>query len=143
MHVPSRLKKAITNALRSLAAIAPMLLAVIGLVGLFQAFVSPEMLRSLFNGSPFYDTLVATVIGGVSVGQPVLSYVIGGELLGEGISRYAVGAFILAWVTLGLIQLPLEAALFGGRFTLIRNLLAFVFAMLIGWATGETMGLLS
>ncbi|MHC3993545.1 permease [Thiomicrolovo sp. ZZH C-3] len=139
MKENSRAKEAFTKALRSLATMTPMLLAVIGLVGLFQAFVSPEMLRTLFSGAPLLDTLIGTVIGGISIGQPVISYIIGGELLGEGISLYAVTAFILAWVTLGIIQLPLEASLFGKRFTVIRNLLSFVFAMLIGFATALTL----
>ncbi|WP_345988990.1 permease [Sulfurimonas sp. HSL1-2] len=139
MKENSRTKEAFVKALRSLAAMTPMLLAVIGLVGLFQAFVSPEMLRTLFSGSPLLDTLIGTVIGGISIGQPVISYIIGGELLGQGISLYAVTAFILAWVTLGIIQLPLEASLFGARFTLVRNLLSFLFAMLIGFATALTL----
>jgi len=139
----TRLREASANALRSLLGMMPMLLAVFGLVGLFQTFVSPQTLRSFFTGTPLCDTLLATLIGGVSVGQPVISYIIGGELLDQGISLYAVSAFILAWVTLGVIQLPFEASLFGGRFTLVRNLLAFFFALLIGWATGVTLQTIS
>lgn len=139
MKENSRAKEAFSKALRSFAGITPMLLAVIGLVGLFQAFVTPQMLRSLFSGSPFTDTLLGTVIGGISIGQPVISYIIGGELLDQGISLYAVTAFILAWVTLGVLQLPLEASLFGRRFTLMRNLLSFIFAILIGFATALTL----
>jgi len=135
----SRVKEAFVKSLRSLAGVTPMLLAVIGLVGLFQAFISPQMLRSLFSGSPFIDTLTGTLIGGISIGQPVISYIIGGELLDQGVSLYAVTAFILAWVTLGVIQLPLEASLFGRRFTLVRNLLSFIFAILIGFATALTL----
>ncbi|MEN8147714.1 MAG: permease [Campylobacterota bacterium] len=136
-------KEALTNAFKTLYTIAPMLLAVIGLVGLFETFVTPEMLHSLFNGSPLYDTLVGTFVGGVSVGQPFLSYIIGGELLHEGVSLYAVTAFILSFVTLGLVQLPFEYSLFGLRFTVVRNMLALLFALLIAWATVITVGLFS
>jgi len=139
MKENSRAKEAFVKSLRSLASVIPMLLAVIGLVGLFQTFISPQMLRSLFSGSPFTDTLIGTLIGGISIGQPVISYIIGGELLDQGISLYAVTAFILAWVTLGFIQLPLESSLFGRRFTIVRNLLSFVFAMLIGFAVALTL----
>lgn len=139
MKENSRAKEAFTKALRSLLTLMPMLLAVIGLVGLFQTFVTPQMLRTLFGVSPLIDTLLGTVIGGISIGQPVISYIIGGELLQEGVSLFAVSAFILAWVTLGILQLPLEASLFGRRFTVIRNLLSFLFAMLIGFATALTL----
>jgi len=139
MKERSRAKEAFSKALHSLVSVAPMLLAVIGLVGLFQAFVSPQMMRALFSGSPLVDTLLGTAIGGVSIGQPVVSYIIGGELLGQGVSLYAVTAFVLAWVTLGVLQLPLEASLFGRRFTVVRNLLSFLFAVLIGYATALTL----
>ena len=139
----TRFKQALAGALKSLYAIAPMLFAVIGLVGLFQATVTPQMLHSFFNGAVLHDTLIGTVVGGVSVGQPFLSYIIGGELLKEGISLYAVTAFILAWVTLGVVQLPLEWTLFGSRFTIIRNLLSFIFALLIALITAATLDILT
>ena len=111
--------------------IVPMLLAVILSVGLFDTLVSPEMLASVFQGNMFYDTLIGTLVGGASVGQPVASYIIGGELLESGVSLYAIVALIVSWVTLGIVQLPLEQALFGRRFTLQRNLLGFIFAILV------------
>lgn len=114
----------------------PLLVGVIGLVGIFQVLVTPEMIGSLFKGSILTDTLIGTVSGGVSVGNPIVSYVIGGELAVQGISLYAVSAFILSWVTLGIVQLPAEIEVFGGRFTLYRNLLSFVFTICIAIATG-------
>ena len=138
-----RFKEAVLNASKSLSMIAPMLFAVIGLVGLFQIFVTPEMIHSLFNGTPLHDMFIGTFVGGISVGQPFLSYIIGGELLSAGISLYAVSAFILAWVTLGVVQLPLEYSLFGARFTIVRNLLSFIFAIFVSWATVMSMELIS
>jgi len=120
----------------------PMLISVILLSGLFEVFITPEMLSSLFSGHAFYDTLIGTISGGVSVGQPFISYLIGGELLDNGMSYYAVTAFILSWVTLGVVQLPYEYSLFGGRFTLTRNLLAFIFVFLISFSTVQTLTLL-
>jgi len=119
-----------------------MLLSVIALAGLFETLVTPEMIQSVFKGSIVEDTLMGTGIGAVSVGQPFLSYVIGGELLNEGVSLYAVTAFILSFVTLGVIQVPLEWSLFGTHFTLLRNSLSFIFAFLISIATVTILGFL-
>jgi len=121
--------------------ILPMLLATVALVGLMQTYVSTEMLHSLFRGDILADTLIGTLSGGVSVGPPIISYIIGGELMDEGISVYAISAFILSWVSLGVIQLPFEASVFGLRFTTVRNLLAFVSALLISLALGFTLKL--
>lgn len=121
----------------------PMLTGIILLTGLIEVFITPEMLSSLFSGHPFYDTLIGTVSGGISVGQPFVSYLIGGELLNNGMSYYTVTAFIASWVTLGVVQLPYEYSVFGGRFTLIRNLLAFIFVLLITFVTVQTLHLLA
>ena len=137
-----RLKTALVNTFKTLTMVMPMLLSVIGLMGLFEALVTPEMIQSVFKGSVLSDTLIGTGVGAISVGQPFLSYAIGGELLDDGVSLYAVTAFILSFVTLGLIQLPLEWSLFGTRFTVLRNVLSFIFALLISIATVSILGLI-
>ncbi len=126
----------------SFFAITPMLLGVIGLAGLFQVLVTPEMLATMFRGIPLVDTLIGTLTGAVASGNPMISYVIGGELLGQGISLYAISAFILSWVTLGFIQLPAEVEVFGSRFTLYRNILSFVFTIIIALLTTLSLGVL-
>ncbi len=132
------LKKAAKNML----SMAPMILAIVGLVGLFQGFVTRHMLASLFGGNPAVDTLIGTLAGMVAVGQAMISYILGGELLSQGVSIYAVAAFVLAWVTLGVVQLPMEIEVFGGRFVLYRNLLALVSTILVATATaGVTLWL--
>jgi len=137
------LLKVLQKSALSFLGMAPLLLGVIGLVGLFQVLVTPEMLAALFRGNPLVDTLIGTLTGAAAAGNPVVSYLLGGELLAQGISLYAVSAFILSWVTLGFIQLPAEVEVFGGRFTLYRNILAFIFTMIIAVLTTLTLQVLS
>ena len=120
----------------------PMIVSILGLVGLLQTFVSKEMLASFFTGDAVRDTLVGTLAGAIAVGNAMVSYILGGELLNQGISLYAVTAFVLAWVTLGVVQLPAEAEVFGLRFTIYRNLLAFVSTLLVAIATVWTLELI-
>ncbi len=120
-----------------------MLLAVIGLVGIFKTFVTAQMIHTLFDGSELHDMVMGVGIGGVSVGQPFLSYIIGGELLDEGASFYGVTAFILSFVTLGVVQLPMEFSIFGFRFALVRNLLSLLFAFLLSFAITTTLRLIA
>lgn len=135
--------KVLQKSSMSFLAMVPLLLGVIGFVGVFQVLVTPQILASLFQGNPFLDTLIGTLGGATAAGNPIVSYLIGGELLDQGISMYAVTAFLLSWVTLGFIQLPAEVAVLGGRFTLYRNVLAFVFTMLIAVLTTLTIQMLS
>lgn len=134
--------RALKAALGTLYSMTPMLLAVIGLVGLFQTYITPEMIHSFFTGSALYDTLIGTVTGAISVGQPFISYIIGDGLSHQGVSLYAVTAFILSFVTLGVVQLPMEYTLFGMRFTLVRNLLSFLFSILVSVMTVWTLEVL-
>ena len=136
-------RKVLQKSALSFLAMSPLLLGIIGLVGLFQVLVTPKMLAALFKGNGVIDTLIGTLAGATAAGNAVVSYLLGGELLKQGISLYAVSAFVISWVTLGLIHLPAEVEVFGGRFTLYRNILAFVFTMLIATLTTLTVQVLT
>lgn len=49
---------------------------------------------------------------------------------------------IVSWVTVGVVQLPAEALLLGGRFAMLRNLLSFLFAIVIAFLIVATLRLL-
>ena len=133
---------ALKKSAKDMFSMIPMILAIIGLVGLFEGFVTRQMLASLFEGNPVTDTLIGTFSGMIAVGQAMISYILGGELLDQGVSLYAVAAFVLAWVTLGIVQLPMEIEVFGGRFVLYRNVLALVSTILVATAAaGVTLWL--
>ena len=127
------------KALKSFGVMLPVLLGVILLIGLFKTYITPDIISSIFKGKLFQDTLLGSLIGSVSAGNPITSYIIGGELLKEGVSLFAVTAFIVAWVTVGVIQLPAEASILGKRFALTRNILSFIFAILVAIATVLTL----
>lgn len=111
-----------------------MLLGIILLMGLFRTFVSSEMISSVFSGEIVRDTFIGTLIGSISAGNPITSYIIGGELLNKGVSLFAVAAFIVAWVTVGIVQYPAEADMLGKRFATLRNVLSFILAILVAIA---------
>lgn len=48
-----------------------------------------------------------------------------GELLEQGAGLVAVTAFLVAWVTVGLIQLSVESILLGKKFAVSRNIFQF------------------
>ncbi|WP_345993102.1 permease [Sulfurimonas sp. HSL-1716] len=135
--------RSILQSLKNFGSILPMLAAVILTMGLFQTYITEDMLKSIFSGNTLGDTLIGTLAGGVSVGNPVVSYILGGELLSSGISLYAVTAFILSWVSIGVVQLPLEWQLFGRRFTIVRNLLSVIGAIVVTFLTVMTLKVFS
>jgi len=138
----SILVHAIRSAARQFVNLLPILIGVVLLIGLFNAFVSDEWLTSVFSGNAVMDTLWGACFGSIFAGNPINSYVIGGELLKYGVSLFAVTAFIVTWVTVGLIQLPAEIAAFGKRFALLRNSFSFLLAIPIAILTVLIVNLL-
>ncbi|MCK5348826.1 MAG: hypothetical protein KAJ25_05520, partial [Desulfobacula sp.] len=64
-------------------------------------------------------------MGSIFAGNPVNSYVIGKSLFSAGVDMAGITALMLAWVNVGLIQLPAESKSLGLGFALIRNFAAF------------------
>ena len=123
--------KSFKNFLTSL----PLLIGVVLLLGLFRMNISTQLISSIFKGELVRDALIGSLIGSISAGNPITSYIIGAELLKEGVSLFAITAFIVAWVTVGIIQFPAEAAILGKQFALIRNSVSFILAILVSMAT--------
>lgn len=137
------MKEALKKSILSLISVIPMIIAVIALVGLMQTYITPDKFSFLFGKSAFLDTLAGTLIGAISVGHGMISYVVAQGFLQQGISQYGAGAFILAWVTLGFIQLPAEASIFGLHFTIYRNILTLFSTILVAYFTVVTVGIFS
>jgi hypothetical protein len=143
----SKGQKTIANsfyiAIKSFGTTLPLLLGVILLLGLFSVLVSSEMISSVLTGELLRDTVIGSLIGSISAGNPIISYIIGGELLKEQVSLFAVAAFIVAWVTVGVLQFPAEAAILGKRFATARNILVFILAIVVSIATVTTLTLMA
>lgn len=140
-YEPVTLQKAFQKALNNFLSMTPMLLGVIGLVAIMQTYITPQMLSHLFGYGTITDIFTGTFIGAISSGNPAVSYIISDQLLTQGVSLYALSAFILAWVTLGIVQLPAEASVFGFKFTFYKNILTLFGTMLVAYLTVVTLGL--
>lgn len=133
------LKEALRKAGRGLWRATPALLGVVLLVSIATVLIPTSVYATVFQGT-FLDPLIGSFLGSVLAGNPVTSYVIGGELLGQGVSLLAVTAFLVAWVTVGVVQFPAESMILGRRFALVRNISAFVLAVLVAIITVLVVG---
>ena len=138
----SLLVHATRSAVRQFINLLPILIGVVLIIGLFNAFVAEEWLTSVFSGNVALDTLWGACFGSILAGNPINSYVIGGELIQYNVSLFAVTAFIVTWVTVGLVQMPAEIAAFGKRFAFLRNSFSFLLAIPIAILTVLIVNLL-
>ena len=125
--------------LNSFTQMLPIIIGVLLLISLVNATIPAEAYAGLFTGNVLIDPVLGAAFGSIAGGNPITSYIIGGELIAAHISLTAVTAFILSWVTVGLISLPAEMDLLGKRFAVIRNLLSFLFSILIALLVDLTL----
>jgi len=121
--------------------VMPVLIGILLLVTLFMELVPSEFYVGIFTGNVFIDSFVGAVFGSIAAGSPVNSYIIGGELMKHGISMFAVTAFMVAWITVGIIQFPAESLMLGKKFAAVRNLTSFFLCIIVAVVTVFTLGL--
>jgi uncharacterized membrane protein YraQ (UPF0718 family) len=134
-------KQALSQTIRAFKKSLPILMGVFMLLALAGSLVPRTALGVIFTGNAFLDPLVGALVGSVSGGNPITSYIIGGELKQQGVSMLAITAFIVAWVTVGVIQMPAEALMLGKRFALARNAVGFCLSIVIAILTVWTLGM--
>jgi uncharacterized membrane protein YraQ (UPF0718 family) len=125
------LKNAAKSTLNNLVRTLPVLLAVVFLIGLFKVVLSYDFFL-FFTDNSVLNLFFGALFGSILAGTPITSYIIGGELISHGISVQAVTAFLVTWVTVGIVQFPAESFMFGKKFAIIRNVIAFCSAIVIG-----------
>jgi uncharacterized membrane protein YraQ (UPF0718 family) len=126
---------------RTMARLLPIIIGMVMLLSIFNTMIPKSFYITLFRKNLLLDSIIGSVIGSISAGNPLTSYILGGEFLKNGVSISAVTAFLVAWVTVGMIQLPVEMVILGRRFAVARNLTAFIFAILVGILTMLIMGI--
>ncbi len=137
-HLQASLRKTTRTFINLLPIIIGMLLLTSLVVTMF-----PEKLSAgLFGSSDVLDALIGTFIGSVAAGHPLTSYLLGGEFLKSGVSLFAVTAFIVSWVTVGVVQLPVEILMLGARFAIYRNVICFFSAIAVAFLSAYTLKLI-
>jgi len=131
----SRVLVSLQQTVRTFWRLLPVLVGVLLLAGMIAQLVPRLVQAGIFGRGPWLDAFTAASVASVATGQPVVSYILAGELQKAGVELLAVTAFLTAWITVGVISLPVEAQMLGWRFALWRNFIAFLFSLVIAWLT--------
>jgi len=117
--------------------ILPGLLNVLILVSIFPALVPKEVLvKWLGKDSGWVGMATAAVWGSVSLIPMFITYPLAAILLKSGVSYRVLAVFITTLLMVGVLTLPLEAKYFGLKVSVIRNVLSFIGAIIIGLIIG-------
>lgn len=134
------IKQAIKKSWQAFRASLPITAGILLIISLLNIFLQ-DWYAKIFTGNTLVDPLIGALAGSISFGIPITSYIVGGELLLQGVSLLAIAAFIMAWTTVGVAMLPLEAMYFGKRFAFARNGINFIFSIIIAVLTIYTLNI--
>lgn len=133
---------ALKKAWKSLERILPQLLGIVFLVGIILALFDAQTISTLIGSdSGFLGILISAIVGAVTLIPGFVAFPTAALLLENGAGYMQVAAFVSTLMMVGVATAPVEMKCFGKKLTLIRNIMAFVFSILvafiIGWVVGK------
>ncbi|MEG6613928.1 permease [Pseudoclostridium thermosuccinogenes] len=117
--------------------IASEIVAILFLIGIILTFIPPDTIKQYMGESnTLLSTIVFALAGCITLIPAFVAFPLVGSLLNAGACIIPVVAFLTTLTMVGVVTLPLEKKEFGIKFTVIRNSLSFVFAIVIALLMG-------
>ncbi|WP_297712494.1 permease [Clostridium sp.] len=136
----SKTKKAIILGLKSFENILPQFLCIIITVGILLSFFTTDTISKILGtSSGFIGIILADIIGAITMMPTFVTFSLGNTLLLNGAGYSQVATLVSSLVLIGLMTLPLEIKYIGKRAALLRNLIAFIFSIVVGIILGRIM----
>jgi uncharacterized membrane protein YraQ (UPF0718 family) len=113
------------------------IIAILFMIGLILAFIPTSSVEKVLGDSNvIISTISAAILGSVTLIPAFVAFPLVGSFVDIGASIVPAVAFLTTLTMVGLVTFPLEKQEFGLKFTLVRNSLSFVFAILIALSMG-------
>ena len=131
-----RTKKALKIAWKSLLALLPVLAGMVGLVGFTLAALPPEMITRFFQMHDLRGYGLVALVGTIITIPGPVAFPLAGTLLRRGAAPGLLATFITTLTMVGTVTAPAEIAVFGKRFTMVRQAVSLGLAIAIGAIMG-------
>lgn len=129
----SALKKALSMG----RGMALSIFGVIFAIGLILAIIPPETIADIVGKqNVLVATVAAAAFGTVTLIPAFIAFPLIGTLAGAGVGIMPSVAFLTTLTMVGVVTFPLEKKQFGTKFTIVRNGLSFIFAIVIALMMG-------
>jgi len=114
--------------------ILPSYLKLLIIISIVLLFSQDLIIEYLTNNNLLLGTILAVVIGSLTIMPGFIAYPLAGVLLAKGVPYMILGGFVTSLMLVGVVTYPLEKEYFGKRATIIRN--SFSFFISLGIAIG-------
>ncbi|SHG94118.1 permease [Tepidibacter thalassicus] len=116
------------------------IVGVLLIIGLILSIIPPEKIESLIgSGSGFIATIGAAFVGTITLIPAFVAFPLIGSLRENGAGIMTLTAFLTTLTMVGFVTFPIESRTFGKNFAIKRNVLSFIFALIIALIVGVVM----
>ncbi|MBU3161367.1 permease [Clostridium frigoris] len=113
------------------------IVGILFLIGLILTFIPPDTIKQYMGQSNiFISTIISAFVGSITLIPAFVAFPLVGSLVNAGANIVPVVAFLTTLTMVGIVTFPLEKRKFGMKFTIVRNSLSFVFAIIIALLMG-------
>jgi len=95
-----------------------------------------EMIAKLFASHGAGNFILIALLGSLVTMPAPVAFPFAGSLLKLGANLPSLAAFITTLTMVGIVTAPMEIEYFGTRFTILRQVLSFILAIIIGVLMG-------
>nr|WP_319492505.1 hypothetical protein [uncultured Desulfobacter sp.] len=135
-----RTAKGIVNGLQMLFKLLPQFLLLIIFVSVFLTVVPSDDLATLLSqSSTGVSAISAAFIGSVALIPGPIAYPLVGMLYQKGVPVTIIAVFITTLTMVGIFTFPIEKEYLGFQIAILRNILSFLGAMIIGFTVGALL----
>lgn len=132
-----RTKSSLKTAVKTGRGMVPEVGGILLIISVLLAIINKDLIAAtLGNENALISTGIGALLGSITIIPGVMAFPLSKELLVSGASSVALAAFITTLTMVGFATSPIEKKFFGLRFTVIRNVLSFAFAIIIALIMG-------
>ena len=127
----------IKRGLKMFLTLLPALLTVLILVSVFLYLVPDKTIVKLLGAkSGTMGIAIAALVGAIALIPGFIAFPLANILLVKGVSYQVVAVFITTLIMVGVLTLPVEFKYFGKKAAIMRNVLSFFGAIIVGLLIG-------
>jgi len=133
--------KALKIAWKKFLKILPAFIKMLILVSIIL-YIFPDrvIIKYLGGNNIFKGTILASIIGSLSLMPGFIAFPLSGILLQKGVSYMVLSAFTTTLMLVGILTFPVEKEYFGTKLTIVRNIVSFIISIVIALAVGLFYG---
>ena len=131
---------ALKKAWKSFENILPQFLSILIIIGVMLAIITPEQISKMLGSeSGWYGVMIAAAIGSITLVPAFVAFPLAAALLRSGAGYMQIAAFVSTLMMVGIVTMPIEIKYFGKKATIVRNVTALAFSLVVALVMGVAL----